>query len=146
MQLLPLKSAKFVWPGKETTSKAGFICLLLALAVAVTLAGCNKPGGPLSGTVTVDGSTTLYPLTKAMAGAFRKSNPAVQFTVDFSGTGGGFKKFCAQGSSTSWTLRDPLIRRRANNAQPSTSNTSRCLLPLTASRSWSMARTPLWIA
>ena len=32
---------------------------------------------------------------KAMAEAFRESNPAVQFAIDVSGTGGGFKKFCA---------------------------------------------------
>ena len=30
-----------------------------------------------------------------MAEAFRASNPAVQFAIEFSGTGGGFKKFCA---------------------------------------------------
>ncbi len=30
-----------------------------------------------------------------MAEAFRQSNPAVQFDIEFSGTGGGFKKFCA---------------------------------------------------
>jgi len=30
-----------------------------------------------------------------MAEAFRESNPAVQFAIQFSGTGGGFKKFCA---------------------------------------------------
>lgn len=30
-----------------------------------------------------------------MAGAFRDLNPGVQFAIDFSGTGGGFKKFCA---------------------------------------------------
>jgi phosphate transport system substrate-binding protein len=43
----------------------------------------------------VDGSTTVFPLSKAMAEAFRESNPAVQFAIEFSGTGGGFKKFCA---------------------------------------------------
>jgi len=33
-------------------------------------------GGPLSGRVTVDGSATVFPLSKAMAEAFRESNPA----------------------------------------------------------------------
>jgi ABC-type phosphate transport system substrate-binding protein len=68
---------------------------LLALAVAGSLAACHSPVGPLSGKVTVDGSTTAFPLSKAMAAAFRQSNPAVQFAIDFSGTGGGFKKFCS---------------------------------------------------
>ena len=34
-------------------------------------------------------------LSKAIAEAFRASHPAVQFAIEFSGTGGGFKKFCA---------------------------------------------------
>jgi phosphate transport system substrate-binding protein len=74
---------------------------LLVLAVAATLAACNSErapsaaGGSLSGRVTVDGSSTVFPLSKAMAEAFRDANPTVQFAIDFSGTGGGFKKFCA---------------------------------------------------
>lgn len=72
-------------------------CLLAmaaAIAAAVALAGCDKSAAPLSGTVTIDGSTTVFPLSREVAQGFRKSNPAVQFAVDFSGTGGGFKKFC----------------------------------------------------
>jgi phosphate transport system substrate-binding protein len=75
--------------------KVRLTCLLLALVTAITLAACDKPVGPLSGKVTIDGSTTVFPLSKAMAEAFRGSNPAVQFAIEFSGTGGGFKKFCA---------------------------------------------------
>ncbi len=76
---------------------------LLALAIAGTLPACgtsDKPvasGAPLSGNVTIDGSATVLPLSKAIAAAFRKSNPTVQFTIALSGTGGGFKKFCAGG-------------------------------------------------
>jgi phosphate transport system substrate-binding protein len=49
----------------------------------------------LSGKVTIDGSATVFPLAKAMTEAFHASNPAVEFAVAFSGTGGGFEKFCA---------------------------------------------------
>jgi phosphate transport system substrate-binding protein len=79
----------------ETSAEVRWYCALLALVVAGSLAACHRPVGPLSGKVTVDGSTTLFPLSKAMAAAFRQSNPAVQFAMDFSGTGGGFNKFCA---------------------------------------------------
>ncbi|HTS53405.1 MAG TPA: PstS family phosphate ABC transporter substrate-binding protein [Burkholderiales bacterium] len=48
-----------------------------------------------SGTVTVDGSSTVYPLSQAVAQAFHEANPAVQFVINESGTGGGFRKFCA---------------------------------------------------
>jgi phosphate transport system substrate-binding protein len=48
----------------------------------------------LSGTVTIDGSSTVFPITQAVAEEFQIANPGVQVPVAFSGTGGGFKKFC----------------------------------------------------
>lgn len=48
----------------------------------------------LSGTVTIDGSSTVYPISQAVAEEFQNANPGVQVPVAFSGTGGGFKKFC----------------------------------------------------
>ncbi len=48
----------------------------------------------LSGTVTIDGSSTVFPITQAVAEEFQIENPGVQVPVAFSGTGGGFKKFC----------------------------------------------------
>ena len=47
----------------------------------------------LSGEVKVDGSSTVYPITEAVAEEFRTEQPDVQVTVGVSGTGGGFKKF-----------------------------------------------------
>jgi phosphate transport system substrate-binding protein len=47
-----------------------------------------------SGTVTVDGSSTLYPLTMAVAEQFRKTHPAVRIDVRYSGTSAGFERFC----------------------------------------------------
>jgi phosphate transport system substrate-binding protein len=52
-------------------------------------------GAPLSGTVTIDGSSTVFPITELVAEEFQLANPGVQVPVAFSGTGGGFKKFCA---------------------------------------------------
>ncbi|MBW4612734.1 MAG: PstS family phosphate ABC transporter substrate-binding protein [Desmonostoc vinosum HA7617-LM4] len=49
----------------------------------------------LSGSIKIDGSSTVFPITKVMTEAFQKSNTGVQFAVGVSGTGGGFKKFCA---------------------------------------------------
>ena len=48
-----------------------------------------------SQTVKVDGSSTVFPITEAVAEDFQKSKRgAVKVTVGISGTGGGFKKFC----------------------------------------------------
>jgi len=46
--------------------------------------------------IKIDGSSTVYPITDAIAKDFQKTKSAkVPITVEFSGTGGGFKKFCA---------------------------------------------------
>ncbi|MFN3420453.1 MAG: PstS family phosphate ABC transporter substrate-binding protein [Armatimonadota bacterium] len=47
----------------------------------------------LSGSVKIDGSSSVYPLTEAVAEEFQKRYPGVKVTVGISGTGGGFKKF-----------------------------------------------------
>lgn len=52
-------------------------------------------GSDVSGSVLVDGSSTVFPISEAMAEEFGKANPGVAVTVGVSGTGGGFRKFCA---------------------------------------------------
>src|SRR5215216_3482747 len=56
--------------------------------------GSSTPSG-LSGDIRVDGSSTVGPLTEAIAEEFNAENPDVRVTVGTSGTGGGFEKFCA---------------------------------------------------
>lgn len=46
-----------------------------------------------TGSITIDGSSTVYPITEAVAEEFRNEAPRVKVTVGLSGTGGGFKKF-----------------------------------------------------
>lgn len=50
--------------------------------------------GPVEGTILVDGSSTVAPITMAVAEEFQKQYPDVRVPVGISGTGGGFKKFC----------------------------------------------------
>jgi phosphate transport system substrate-binding protein len=47
----------------------------------------------LEGTIKVDGSSTVFPITEAVAEEFRTAQPKVKVTIGVSGTGGGFKKF-----------------------------------------------------
>src|SRR3954469_247800 len=49
----------------------------------------------LSGTIQVDGSSTVGPLTTAAAERFQESNGGVQIPVGVAGPGGGFERFCA---------------------------------------------------
>ena len=48
----------------------------------------------LSGSVLIDGSSTVFPITEAVAEEFNKVQKNVKVTVGVSGTGGGFQKFC----------------------------------------------------
>lgn len=51
-------------------------------------------GGDLSDDIVIDGSSTVYPITVAVAEEFSASYPDVRVSVGLSGTGGGFEKFC----------------------------------------------------
>lgn len=66
-------------------------CLTTLIAVAGV-----PPGYPrgLEGTVRIDGSSTVFPISEAVAEEFSAVHPRVRVTVGISGTGGGFKKFC----------------------------------------------------
>jgi phosphate transport system substrate-binding protein len=57
--------------------------------------GGGDGGGDLSGTIRIDGSSTVGPFAQAAQEAFQGENPGVRITVAQSGTGGGFEKFCA---------------------------------------------------
>jgi len=68
-----------------------------ALAVGVTACGSSSSSGTgtTSGSVAVDGSSTVFPFAQASAEGFQGENPDAKVTVGESGTGGGFEKFCA---------------------------------------------------
>jgi phosphate binding protein len=79
---------------------AGVTALAAASLLVSGCGGQNNPGGSasdagVSGTVTVDGSSTVAPLSEAAADLFRDVEPGVNVTVATAGTGGGFQKFCA---------------------------------------------------
>ena len=67
--------------------------LVSALAVAgIALFGASAAQAQI---VKIDGSSTVYPITEAVAEEFQKAKKnAIKVTVGISGTGGGFKKFC----------------------------------------------------
>lgn len=56
-------------------------------------------GSDVSGTIAIDGSSTVGPLTDAIAEEYAKEAPDVQVNVGISGTGGGFEAFCGAGST-----------------------------------------------
>jgi phosphate transport system substrate-binding protein len=82
-------------------SRLLFPAAIVLIAMGLFLAACgNDDGGggggsDLSGSIQIDGSSTVGPLSEAAAELFREENPNVRITVGISGTGGGFEKFCA---------------------------------------------------
>lgn len=80
---------------KKNSRLAGLALIVLSVAL---ISSCNsktgsKSNGKLTGSISVDGSSTVYPITEAVAEEFGAANPGVKVTVGESGTGGGFKKF-----------------------------------------------------
>ena len=72
--------------------------LILFIGLGFMLAGCGGASDPssdqgLSGAVRLDGSSTVFPISEAVAEEYLAVQPRVRVTVGVSGTGGGFKKF-----------------------------------------------------
>lgn len=78
---------------------------IIDFPAAVNQAELASSTEAVSGKIKIDGSSTVYPISQIMTEEFQKSNPDVQFTLDVSGTGGGFKKFCADQTDISGASR-----------------------------------------
>jgi phosphate transport system substrate-binding protein len=79
-------------PATRSTLWHGSLIGLLGI-----LQGCATEGAPRP-SVKIDGSSTVYPITNALAEQFQKAQPVkveVNVPVGISGTGGGMRKFCA---------------------------------------------------
>ena len=79
--------------GKMKISK--FHLLLLVSLFTIHYSLSTVPAEAAAPVIKIDGSSTVYPITEAVAEEFQKEKRgAVRVTVGISGTGGGFKKFC----------------------------------------------------
>jgi phosphate transport system substrate-binding protein len=85
----------------RSTSRAR-ATLVLGAAAALLLAACSTPStsgepsgsGGISGEIYVSGSSTVEPISNAVAEAFQDANPGFDFVVEGPGTGDGFALFC----------------------------------------------------
>ena len=93
MTAMKLKRARFM---SFLLQRCRFVASGLGTMAVVGLAACG--GGSGAGTapvVAVDGSSTVFPIAEAVAEEYQAVEPTARVTVGVSGTGGGFKKFCA---------------------------------------------------
>lgn len=79
---------------KSKISALGIV--LSTLSVVGGLTSCTQGQSQQIQAIQIDGSSTVYPIADAVAKEFQKKQTTpIPITVQFSGTGGGFKKFCA---------------------------------------------------
>lgn len=91
----------FICNAKTNNKQMKRLITIIALALIVVACGekkektgdSQKEATALTGTIKVDGSSTVFPITEAVAEEFRAVQPQVKVTIGVSGTGGGFKKF-----------------------------------------------------
>ncbi|MGF7058791.1 phosphate ABC transporter substrate-binding protein PstS family protein [Brassicibacter mesophilus] len=103
--------------------------VILVLSIIV-LTGCGggqqknqgeapeKQEAKLTGNVEIDGSSTVYPITEAIAEEFQGQNPDVKVTVGMSGSGGGFKRFTVGEtdiSNASRPIKDKEVEQAKDN-------------------------------
>lgn len=67
--------------------------IVTSLFIVGIIAACGGEGGGNSTEILIDGSSTVFPISQAVAEEFRRDRPDVQIPVGISGTGGGFKRF-----------------------------------------------------
>lgn len=100
---------------RTVSARVRFLSLFAALSIGLVACGGGEATAPEGGTadtsastgetagdaasgggsVNIDGSSTVFPIAEAMAEEFMLANAGTNVTVGASGTGGGFKKFCA---------------------------------------------------
>ncbi|MCG7405905.1 PstS family phosphate ABC transporter substrate-binding protein [Paenibacillus sp. ACRRX] len=106
--------------------------LTLITVIAVVMSACgssakkeeagsgNNAGAEsaaqLSGTIDIDGSSTVYPMTEAVAEEFGKEHKDVRVSVGTAGTGGGFKRF-AKGETAISNASRPIKDKEAEEAK-----------------------------
>jgi phosphate transport system substrate-binding protein len=89
------------YEGKSTSFRRAILPGVAVIAMALSACGGANAGADTgsgngaSGSVAVDGSSTVFPMSNAAAELLSEENPDVQVAVAESGTGGGFEKFCA---------------------------------------------------
>ncbi|MFN3564666.1 MAG: PstS family phosphate ABC transporter substrate-binding protein [Burkholderiaceae bacterium] len=90
---------------------------LLAAAAFAAMGSIHAGPALAQPTIKIDGSSTVFPVTEAVAEDFQKAKKgAVRVTVGISGTGGGFKKFCRGETDISDASR-PILKKEMDDCK-----------------------------
>jgi phosphate transport system substrate-binding protein len=67
--------------------------IIFLTAITISLVSCGNQKKESNSGISIDGSSTVYPVTEAIAEDFRRVSPDINVTIGVSGSGGGFQKF-----------------------------------------------------
>ena len=98
MSVLPLRRVVYI------------VLAMAAMIGVVVVAACGGGEGGasgLSGTIFVAGSSTVFPISEAVAEEFSRANPRVRVNVGSTGTGAGGRAMCEQGTIDVWNASRP---------------------------------------
>jgi phosphate transport system substrate-binding protein len=91
--------------------------LKVCTAIAAMLGGFAAAPAAIADVVKIDGSSTVFPVTEAVAEEFQKAHKGkYKVTVGISGTGGGFKKFCRGETDISDASR-PILKKEMDDCK-----------------------------
>jgi len=94
------------------------LVVVIATILVVAYLYYTTTNQKLSGTIEIDGSSTVFPITQAVAEEFQNVNPDIRVNVGISGTGGGFKRFTKAETDindASRPIKDSEIQTAAQN-------------------------------
>lgn len=97
--------------------KTALWMMLATLAVAMIGCGQGAEEGELTGEIKIAGSSTVYPISMAMAEEFMKMHPKVVVSVSSTGTGGGFSNFFIPGETQINDASRPIKQSEIDAAQ-----------------------------
>lgn len=101
---------------KETMSSKQFVkAIALVLLAGLSTIGMSISVNAAEKIIKVDGSSTVYPITEAVAEEFQNEKK-IKVTVGISGTGGGFKKFCRGETDVSNASR-PILKKEMDDCK-----------------------------
>ena len=98
------------------TASLALSLFALPIALAASMQTSDADLSKLTGQIKVDGSSTVYPITEAVAEDFQAQAPKTRPTVGISGTGGGFKRFCSGETDISNASR-PITKTEVETAK-----------------------------
>lgn len=114
----PAQPAAAAQPQQSTAPASAQPAAPVAPAQVAPAAPAIAAAADLSGTIEIDGSSTVFPVSEAVAEEFHKIHPDVRVNVGVSGTGGGFKRFTAGEtdiSDASRPIKDKEAQAAADN-------------------------------